>query len=253
MSTRTEAFSFPGSTGAELSGVLHLPGAAPTGSVVLAHCFTCSKDLHTTTRLARGLAEAGYAVLRFDFTGIGDSAGDFVDKTVSGNVGDLVQASTALIQRGYGPCALVGHSLGGAAVLLAAHRVKKVRSVAVLGAPATPGHVRKLLSASVDAIREDGIAEIEIAGRTFPLARGFLDDLERHDQAGRVAELARPLLVLHAVDDEVVDVAEGERIFAAARQPKAFVPLFDSDHLLVDRSAAERALAALVSWLRWTL
>jgi uncharacterized protein len=253
MSERTEPMSFPGSTGARLSGILHLPPEQAAGSVLLAHCFTCSKDLHTMTRLARGLCEAGYAVLRFDFTGIGESGGDFADKTVTRNVVDLVQAATALIQRGYGPCALVGHSLGGAAGLLAAQRLKTVRSVAVIGAPATPAHIRHLLGDRVEAVGREGVAEVTIAGHAFAIAREFLDDLERHDQEARVAELGRPLLVLHAVDDDTVAVTEGERIFAAARQPKAFVPLLDADHLLTDQAAAGRALHVLESWLRWTL
>lgn len=253
MSERTEPISFPGSTGERLSGILHLPPATPVGSVLLAHCFTCSKDLHTMTRLARGLCEAGYAVLRFDFTGIGESGGSFLDKTVTRNTVDLVQAATTLIERGYGPCALVGHSLGGAAALLAAHRLKTVRSVAVIGAPAAPSHISHLLDDRLEEIHREGVAEVTIAGRSFPVARGFLDDLERHDQDGRVAALNRPLLVLHAVDDETVGVAEGERIFAQAQQPKAFLPLLGSDHLLTHRAAAERALGAVESWLRWTL
>ena len=253
VSEHSEPITFPGSTGAELAGVLHLPEGEAVGSVLLAHCFTCSKDLHTMTRLADGLCESGYAVLRFDFTGLGDSGGEFTDKTVSRNVVDVVQAATTLIQRGYSPCALVGHSLGGAATLLAAHRIKTVRSVVVIGAPAAPSHVRHLLGDQLDDIERDDVAEVEIAGRPFPITREFVEDLEDHDQRGRVAELGRPLLVLHAVDDETVDIAEGERIFAAARQPKAFVPMFETDHLLTSRASAERALEVIDRWLDWTL
>lgn len=253
MTQKTESFGFTGSTGAELAGVLHVPEEGVRGSVLMAHCFTCSKDLHTMTRLAEGLADAGYAVLRFDFTGLADSGGDFADKTVSRNATDLVRAATELIQQGYGPCALVGHSLGGAAALLAAHRLKTVRSVVVLGAPSSPHHVRHLFEGHADEIEREGVADVEIAGRSFPITREFVDDLDEHDQRGRVAELDRPLLVLHAVDDDVVSIEEGERIFAAARQPKAFVPLFASDHLLTDRDAAEAALDQVVGWLKRTL
>ncbi len=253
MTQRTEQFTFPGSTGAELAGVLHVPDGSARGSVLMAHCFTCSKDLHTMTRLADGLADAGYAVLRFDFTGLADSGGDFEDKTVSRNVTDLVRAATELIKQGYGPCALVGHSLGGAAALLAAHRLKTVRSVVVLGAPSSPRHVEHLFADRLEAIERKGAADVNIAGRSFPITQEFVDDLEQHDQAGRVADLDRPLLVLHAVDDEVVSVDEGERIFATARQPKAFVPLFASDHLLTDREAAEAALTQVVDWFSRTL
>lgn len=248
---QTETLSFPGATGAPLSGVLHLP-SDPRGSVLLAHCFTCSKDLHTTTRLARGLAAAGYAVLRFDFTGLGDSGGDFAATTVSTNVRDLVAAATTLIRRGYGPCALVGHSLGGAAVLLAAARIHTVRSVAVIGAPASPSHVRRLISDEA-TIRSQGRALVDIGGRPFPISREFLEDLDTHDELDHVAHLGRPLLVLHAVADEVVAVEEGERLFAHAAQPKAFEPLLDADHLLSGRRAAEQAVALLRGWLDRTL
>lgn len=248
----TEKVSFPGSSGAALAGVLHLP-ERPVGSVLLAHCFTCSKDLHTLTRLARGLCAAGYAVLRFDFTGIGDSGGSFADKTVSRNVGDLVAAARLLIERGLGPCAMVGHSLGGAATLLAARQLHTVRSVVVVGAPSSPAHVRGLLAGSEDEIRRSGVAEVNIGGRPFPISAAFLGDLERHEQGTHVAQLGRPLLVLHAPDDEVVPLSEAEANFAAAGQPKAFWPLLDTDHLVSDRAAAERLLAAVTLWLSATL
>lgn len=251
--TVTESLTFTGATGAQLAGVVHRPDAAPRGSVVLSHCFTCSKDLQISTRLARDLAAAGYVVLRFDFTGIGESEGDFADKTVTNNVRDLVAAAAALIRRGYGPCAMVGHSLGGAAVLLAAQRTKTVRSVVVVGAPASPRHVERLIADARPEIREQGTAMVAIGGRAFPISTAFLDDLATHDQAGQVAALDRPLLVVHAVDDEVVEIAEGERIFAAAAQPKGFMPLLGSDHLVTNRAAAQRLAAVIVDWLDTTL
>ncbi len=253
MTDRTEQLSFAGSTGARLAGILHHPTTAPRGSILLAHCFTCSKDLHTMTRLARGLSDASYVVLRFDFTGIGESEGAFRDKTVSRNVADVARAAATLIERGYGPCGLLGHSLGGAAVLLAAEHVKTVRSIATLGAPSAPTHVRRLLRDAVDAAERGDEAVAEIAGRRFPISRRFLEDLEVHDQSASVATLGRPLLVLHAVDDEVVPVSEGERIFATATQPKGFLPLLDTDHLLTDRASAELALTAVISWFDRTL
>lgn len=249
----TEKVSFPGSTGARLAGVLHLPQGQPVGSVLLAHCFTCSKDLHTLTRLARGLSAAGYAVLRFDFTGIGDSGGSFADKTVTRNVADLVAAATLLVQRGFGPCAMVGHSLGGAATLLAARQLHTVRSVIVVGAPSSPAHVRSLIAGSEQQIRSRGVAEVEIGGRPFTISEAFLTDLERHEQGAHVAQLGRPLLVLHAPDDDVVPISEAEANFAAAGQPKAFWPLLDADHLVSSRTAAERLLEAVTLWLSITL
>lgn len=247
-----ETVTFAGSTGARLEGVLHRP-AEPRGSVLLSHCFTCSKDLHTMTRLADGLAEAGYAVLRFDFTGLGASGGDFSETTLATDVGDLARAATTLIERGLGPCALVGHSLGGAAALLAAARLHTVRAVATVGAPSTPRHLTHLLADSLEEIAAEGCAVVEIGGRPFPVSRTFLDDLEAHDQERRVAELARPLLVVHAVGDETVAHTEGERIFAAARQPKAFVGLPGGDHLLTSQRSAEGTVRILAAWLELVL
>ncbi|MEX2586704.1 MAG: alpha/beta hydrolase [Actinomycetota bacterium] len=249
----TEDISFVGSMGHRLSGVLHLPASAAQGSVLMAHCFTCSKDLFTMTRLAKGLADAGFAVLRFDFTGLGGSGGEFSATSVSTNVKDLARAATALIERGFGPCALLGHSLGGAAALLAAQRLKTVRSVAVLAAPSSPRHIQGLLGDYQEQLDNDGQVIVEIAGRKFPLEREFLEDLDRHDAEGSVAGLGRPLLVLHGLDDRVVDISEGERIFARARQPRAFVPLLGADHLLTRRDSAEQALDFLVAWFRSTL
>ncbi len=249
MTTRT--LSFPGSTGATLEGILHVPEGDVRGSILLAHCFTCGKDLRTMTRLARGLADGGYAVLRFDFTGLGESEGDFATTTLSHDVRDVVRAATALIEEGFGPCGLLGHSLGGAACLLAAPKLHTVRAVVTVGAPSTPTHMRHLFR---DVEEGDGDhVGVRIAGRDFEVARSFLDDLEAHDQAGAVAALGRPLLVVHAVDDQVVEVGEGERIFAAAAQPKGFLPLLDSDHLLTGRRAMDTALAGIRQWFDATL
>lgn len=205
------------------------------------------------TRLAHGLSEVGYAVLRFDFTGLGDSGGDFSATTLSHDVRDLTAAATALIERGYGPCGLLGHSLGGAAALLAAHRLKTVRSVVVLGAPASPQHVRRHIVGHEAEIRREGDAVVSIGGRPFPISQSFLEDLERHDEADDIAALRRPLLVIHAIHDEVVEVAEGERIFASARQPKGFHPLLEGDHLVTDRKVAEEVLRVASAWFDQTL
>jgi alpha-beta hydrolase superfamily lysophospholipase len=248
----TQDLRFPGSTGASLSGVLHVPDTEKAhGSVLLAHCFTCSKDIHTMTRLARGLEEAGFAVLRFDFTGLGESEGAFDETTVAHSVRDLSAAASALISRGFGPCGLFGHSLGGAASLLAAPRLHTVRSVVTLNAPSTPAHLRHLFTDADDL--PGGRVGVRIGGRVMAVSQRFLDELDQHDQSGAVAELDRPLLVVHAPDDRVVGVEEGERIFAAARQPKAFHPLIGADHLVSDRGAAERLLTLVRAWFDVTL
>lgn len=252
MGAATETLEFVGGTGARLQGVLHHPEGDGVGSILLAHCFTCSKDLHTMTRLARGLAEAGYAVLRFDFTGLGESEGGFESTSVSSNVADLTRAAVALIERGFGPCGLLGHSLGGSAALLAAERLKTVRSIVVVGAPSTSATVARLIHPSGE-IPLGGKGWAEIGGREFCVSGAFFEDLERHEPLEKARELGRPLLVLHAVDDEYVDVAEGERVFEAARQPKGFLPLVDADHLLSDPRAAEGALEAARDWFDRTL
>lgn len=247
----TQDLTFPGSTGATLAGVLHVPDGEVAGSVLLAHCFTCSKDIHTMTRLARGLEQAGFAVLRFDFTGLGDSEGAFDRTTMAHSVRDLVAAATALIDQGFGPCGLLGHSLGGAASLLAAPRLHTVRSVVTLAAPSSPEHLRRVFT-DAEQLPDDRIG-VRIGGRDVAVAQRFLDELGDHDQSGAVADLDRPLLIIHAPDDQVVGVEEGERIFAAARQPKAFYPLLGADHLVSDRRVAEHLVGVVSAWFEVTL
>jgi len=250
---RRETIEFVGTSGAMLRGDIHLPDDRAKGAVLMAHCFTCSKDLHTQTRISGALVEAGYATMRFDFTGLGSSDGDFAATTVSSNIGDLTRAAMELVQRGYGPCGLFGHSLGGAAAILAAHRLKTVRSVVTLGAPSSPDHVRHLLGESEPEIRRLGRAPVVIGGRQFDIGNEFLLDLDEHHQGSLASELGRPLLILHAVDDTIVPVSEGEENFAAARQPKAFIPLLDTDHLVSSRPAAEIAARHIVRWFDITL
>lgn len=248
MAVAEERITFTGGAGHELAGVLRTPDGEVRGGVLLAHCFTCSKDLHTLTRLSRALAREGWQVLRFDFTGIGESEGDFADKTVTRNVEDLVRAAAWLRERTRGPLCLFGHSLGGAAVLLAAHRIPGAGAVAVLNAPSTPSHLRTSLGEIAEEAEREGEAVMTIAGREFPVSAGFLADLDRHEQERRVAELDVPLLVVHAVEDVVVDVGDGEDIFAAATQPKSFVPLLDTDHLVGDRRRAQEMAQIVIDW-----
>jgi len=167
----TEVMSFVGGAGAQLEGVLHRAEGEPKGAVLLAHCFSCGKDLHTTTRLANALARAGYAALRFDFTGLGDSGGAFETTSVSSNVSDLTRAAVALIERGFGPCAIVGHSLGGAASILAASRLKTLDAVATIAAPSTVTHVQHLFTEQIPTIRMEGKAEVSVGGAPFCLPR----------------------------------------------------------------------------------
>ena len=253
MAAVEEPVRFVGGSGHELAAELGIPDGQVRGGVLLAHCFTCSKDLHTMTRLSRGLLSSGWAVLRFDFTGIGESDGDFADKTVTRNVQDLVEAAAFLTGRVDAPLCLLGHSLGGAAALLAAERIGNVASIAVLCAPSTPVHMRAALSHVVDEVEETGIVNVTIAGRQFPISAGFFADLERHEQRKAVADLGCPLLVVHALDDEVVPVEDGEANFAAARQPKAFMPMLSTDHLISDRRRAEEVVEHVVAWFDRTV
>lgn len=240
----TETIEFVGGAGHRLAGVLHRPtnlaeGERAKGCVLMAHCFTCSKDLHTMTRLAKGLAEAGYAAMRFDFTGRGESGGDFKDKTLSANVSDLVRAATHLIQMGFGPCGLIGHSLGGVAAVLAAHRLKTVRSLVTMGAPSDATHVKHLFTSDT---------EVNIAGRVFEIEPTFMADLGQHDVLTRASELNRPYMVVHATDDPVVSFDNGEQLFAAASEPKRFYTPEEGGHLFGPRPAAEAALQEIITW-----
>lgn len=232
-----------------MAGVLHR-APNPKGGILLAHCFTCSKDLSINTRLANVLADSGYHVLRFDFTGLGDSEGAFEESTMVANVGDLVAASQWMIDNELGPCAMVGHSLGGSASLLAASRVRTVRAVVTIGAPSRPSHIRGMIDDESQAeAAVEGCVFVSIAGRVFPVSSKLLEDLDRYDQERAVAGLNRPLLVLHSPEDEVVPVAEGERIFQEALQPKAFEPLPGADHLLTKPEHSKVAGALVASFL----
>lgn len=202
------------------------------------------------TRLSKGLAEAGYAALRFDFAGLGESDGDFAKRTVSGNVSDLTRAAATLIERGYGPCGLIGHSLGGAAAVLAAHKLKTVRSLVTIGAPSDVNHIRHLLTPGVD---KDGSSDVNLGGRSFTLDRSFVDDLENHLVLERAAELNRPYLVYHVRDDETVGFDHGEQLFAAASEPKKSHFPDTGGHLLGPRAAADEALSTIVDWFNETL
>ena len=244
-STRIE---FTGSQGHALAGRLDTPDGTPRAWAVFAHCFTCSKDSKAAAYVARALAEAGYGVLRFDFTGLGGSGGDFANTHFSSNVDDLVAAADWLRTQHAAPALLVGHSLGGAAVLAAAHRIGEVRAVAAIGAPFEPAHVTHLLGTSLPVIATEGQAQITLAGRPFTIRRSFVDDVTGQPQADRIANLGRALLLLHAPGDLVVPVDNARRIYEAARHPKSFISLDGADHLLTQQSDARYAAALIAAW-----
>ncbi len=248
-----EDIAIIGSQGARLAAKLHRPPQRAKGSILLAHCFTCSKDLHTMTRLTKGLVDDGYAALRFDFTGLGQSGGDFAATSVSANVGDLSRAATTLVEMGFGPCGLIGHSLGGAAAILAASRLKTVRSIVTVGAPATVAHVTHLFANQVEELAAQGRATVTIGGRSFQLSASFLDDLRHHDVLATVAELDRPYCTIHARDDDTVAFSNAEELNRAADEPKELVALETGGHLFADRVAADELIAAVADWFEATL
>jgi uncharacterized OsmC-like protein/alpha-beta hydrolase superfamily lysophospholipase len=239
---------FPGSQGSPLAARLDLPDTEPRAYALFAHCFTCSKDVVAASRVARALTAAGIAVLRFDFTGLGRSGGDFANTDFSSNISDLVHAADHLRECYAAPSILIGHSLGGAAVLAATHLVPEVRAVATIAAPADPQHVVGLFDEHRDTITEHGNAEVTLAGRTFRIRRELLTDLAAQPQAARIAALGAALLVLHSPTDELVGVDNARRIFDTARHPKSFVALDGADHLLTNADDAAFVAAVLAPW-----
>jgi uncharacterized OsmC-like protein/pimeloyl-ACP methyl ester carboxylesterase len=243
---RTERLEFTGSLGSTLAGRLELPAHAPRAFALFAHCFTCGKDVLAASRVARALTDHGIAVLRFDFTGLGGSDGDFENTNFSSNVADLVEAAAHLRDNYAAPSILIGHSLGGAAVIAAAEHLPQTRAVVTIGAPADTGHVQRLLVGSREEIEKEGEAEVDLAGRSFRIRRQFLDDIAEQPQAERIENLDAALLVMHSPTDKVVDVDQARRIFQRARHPKSFVALDGADHLLT-RAADADFVAAMVS------
>ncbi len=249
MNVESERLTFQGASGAELAARLDRPGRGPTrGYALFAHCFTCSKDVFAASRISRSLAERGMGTLRFDFTGLGHSEGEFASTNFSSNIDDLVAAGEFLSEQFGAPALLVGHSLGGAAVLGAAGRLQGVEAVATIAAPFRPVHVRNLFDGQIEEIREEGEAEVTLAGRAFRITREFLEDLQSQRLDEAIAELDRPLVLFHAPRDEIVGIDNASRIFEAAKHPKSFVSLDDADHLLSRRQDAEYVATVLSAW-----
>jgi putative redox protein len=242
--------TFPGASGQELSGRLDLPpDGETTGCALLAHCFTCSKNVSAVVNLSRALTREGLAVLRFDFTGLGESEGDFTETTFSSTVGDLVAAASFLESRGMAPQLLAGHSLGGTAAIVAAGRIPSLRAVATLCAPADPWHVEGLLGEPAARIRAEGKATVQLGGRPFTIGRELLEDLRRHNLSAALHALELPLLVMHSPEDRVVDISHATRLFKGARGSRSFVALDGADHLLSDRRDAQYAGRVIAAWV----
>ncbi len=246
--TTSEKITFPGAQGHELAARLEKPVGEPRAYALFAHCFTCSKDIFAASRIAGELAGHGIAVLRFDFTGLGGSEGDFANTNFSSNVGDLVAAADYLADNYRAPKILIGHSLGGAAVLAAAASVPSSLAVATIGAPCDPGHVAHLFSDARDRIESEGEAEVSLGGRQFKIQKQFVDDISEARLDTALADLKKALLIFHGPRDETVGIENAGHIFQAAKHPKSFVSLDDADHLLNRREDSRYVAAVLSAW-----
>lgn len=232
----TSKITFKNKEGLDLKGSLELPdNRTPHNFILFAHCFTCNKNFLAVKNISRALTVKGFGVLRFDFTGLGESEGDFADSNFSGNVEDLVSASSYLEENYKAPSLLIGHSLGGAAVLFASTLLDSVFAVATIGSPSHIGHVKNLLKNDIEDINKNGIAEVNIGGRNFNIKKQFLDDLENNDLPDIIANLNKSLLILHSPQDTIVGINNAEEIYLAARHPKSFISLDGADHLLTNK------------------
>ncbi len=244
----SERFDFPNAGGLRLSGLIDNPTGEPRAYALFAHCFTCGKDVRAAKRIGEGLTALGVAVLRFDFTGLGSSEGEFANTTFSSNVADLIAAADQLRKVRRAPAILIGHSLGGAAVLAAAAAVPEARAVVTIAAPSDPAHVAGLLGDKLKAIDDRGEVEVTLAGRPFRIRRAFLDDVTEQALEARIAALRKALLIFHSPTDEIVGIENASRIFAAAKHPKSFVSLAGADHLLSRRSDAAYVANVIAAW-----
>jgi putative redox protein len=248
MTVKSEKLTFPGSHGHSLAARLDRPEVEPTAYALFAHCFTCGKDVFAAQRIATTLAERGIAVLRFDFTGLGHSDGEFANTNFSSNVADLVAAADHLRREYAAPRLLIGHSLGGAAVIAAAPKVPEARAVATIAAPADPEHVGKLFTAERAAIESEGEAEVDLAGRKFRIRKQFLDDIQAQSLDDALRGLRKALMVFHGPRDAIVGIDNATHIFTAAKHPKSFVSLDDADHLLSRKADASYVAQVLSAW-----
>jgi len=244
----SERFDVPNARGEKLSALLDKPAGEPVAYALFAHCFTCGKDVLAAKRIAEGLTARGIAVLRFDFTGLGASEGEFANTTFSSNVADLVAAADHLRKMYRAPAILIGHSLGGAAVLAAAGQLSEVRAVVAIAAPSDPAHVTGLFRQHVPDIHAKGEVEVALAGRPFRIRKEFLDDVAEQKLTAHLANLRKALLVLHSPTDDLVGIENASAIFAAAKHPKSFVSLGDADHLLSKRRDAVYVAEVIATW-----
>ncbi len=247
---RTEKLTFLNHRGEELAGLLSIPELPHRGVALFAHCFTCTKNIAAASRISRALARKKFVVLRFDFTGLGNSDGDFANTNFSSNVQDLISAADYLRENWGPPEVLIGHSLGGSAVLAAAQHIADSKAVVTIGAPASPEHVVKQFQCDLPTLEQQGEADVILAGRTFRIKKQFLDDISAQDLQQQAKELERALLIFHAPDDQVVNISEATALYQAARHPKSFVSLDSADHMLSKAADANYVADVIAAWIK---
>jgi len=245
---RTSRYEFTNEDGQTLSGRLEEPASTPRAYAIFAHCFTCSSNVKAATYISRALRDRGFAVLRFDFTGLGNSEGDFSNTNFSSNVADLQAAAASLRETHEAPRLLIGHSLGGAAAMAAAGDLAEVNAVATIGAPSEPTYIMKLLTGQLERIEKHGEAEISLAGRTFTIKRQFIDDMQRRGVRERLRDLNAALLIYHSPVDSIVAIDNAREIYEAANHPKSFISLDEADHLVTDANDARFIADTLCAW-----
>ncbi|HMQ21205.1 MAG TPA: alpha/beta fold hydrolase [Planctomycetota bacterium] len=253
---RSERVAFEGARGQSLAARLEVPLGTVRATAIFAHCFTCGKDIAAAARISRGLAAEGIQVLRFDFTGLGHSEGEFGNTNFTSNVDDLVAAAQWLRAEHMAPSLLIGHSLGGSAVLAAAHHIRDLRAVCTIGAPVEPDHVGRLFRQLEGDAPSQSEVEVDIAGRSFRMRRDFLDDIAEHsDEVARerIRDLGLPLLILHAPEDEIVSIEHAAHIYRRARHPKSFISLAGADHLLTKPADAAWVASLVAAWVQRVL
>ena len=242
---------FKNKDGKTLVGRLELPANQDAHNfAIFAHCFTCNKNLTAVRNISKALTSNGFGVLRFDFTGLGESEGDFADTNFSGNVEDLIAASDHLGANYQAPTLLIGHSLGGAAAIFAAAQIDSIQAVATIGAPSDPEHVKHLLRNGIDEIEHHGKALVNIGGRDFTIKKQFLDDLQQNTLSATVKNLRKPLLILHSPQDTTVGIKNAEEIYKAAHHPKSFISLDGADHLLMNRKDSLYVGDSIAGWAK---
>ena len=247
---KSQQLSFTNKNGYELSAQIDFPvDQKPSAFAIFAHCFTCSKNLVAIKHISRGLTSKGIAVLLFDFTGLGESEGEFESTTFTSNIQDVFAAADFLTENYESPKIIIGHSLGGAAALFAGSQLDCIEAVVTIGAPFDPYRVTKLLSEKIDDIKETGKATVNIGGRPFTIAKGFIDDLENHEPEKVAKELRKALLILHSPQDTIVGIENAAKIYSAAIHPKSFISLDGADHLLSKRADSTYAGNMIAAWV----